>query len=119
MSATRILLVGEPAFEDRLRGALPELNGDLRRWPGDASDLYVHRRIDDLVADAPDVVAFGPGLPAESVLELAMELDHRHPEIEVLLIASPTAKLWEHAARAGVREIVAPSSEDSELAFAV
>lgn len=115
----RVLLVSDAPFESRVRSALPELNGDLLRWDGDPSALYVHRRLDELLASAPDVVTFGPTIPAESVLEIAADLDRLHPEVEVVVFAEPSPKLWETAARAGVRELVAPGAESEELSQAM
>lgn len=119
MSAIRITLVGDAATEERLRLAVPELNGELERWPGSPGDLYVRRELDGLIALGTDVVAFGPELPAESALELAAELDRRHPSAELLLFAEPSPGLWERAARAGVREIVSLNGDLDTLRTAV
>jgi pilus assembly protein CpaE len=119
MSAPRIMLVADGAIEARVRTAFPDMNGELQRWPGSPSELYVRRRLADLMASGPDVVAFGPELPAESVLELAAELDRLHPHVEVLVFAEPTPRLWEQAARVGVRELVSPSAGTDELRLAV
>lgn len=119
MSGPRITLVGEQIVEDQLRAAVPELNGELRRWPGSVEELYVRRQLGDLLEGAPDVIAFGPGLDAESVLEIAADLDRSHPNVEVLVLAEPSPQLWERAARAGIREVVSPSGDPLELAAAV
>ena len=119
MTPPRILLVADAPLEQRFREAVPELNGNLARWSGSATELYVQRRIDELLATAPDVVAFGPELPVDSVLELAAELDRLHPAVEVLVVAEPSPRLWEHAARAGVRELVSPGADDDTLGSAV
>jgi pilus assembly protein CpaE len=119
MSAIRITLVGEADTEDRLRLALPELNGELQRWEGSPGDLYVRRDFESLIALGSDVVAFGPELPVESALELAAELDRRQPNAELLLLAEPTPGLWERAARAGVREVVSLTADLDALRMAV
>ena len=119
MKGAHIVLVADAPIEERLRAAMPELNGELRRWPGSARDLYVRRQLAELVADGPGVVAFGPELPPESVLELAAELDRLHPEVEVVVLAEPSPAIWERAARAGVREVVSPTAADDELGLVI
>jgi pilus assembly protein CpaE len=115
----RILLVGDAPIEERFRAALPELNGNLRRWKTSSEELYVRRQLAELVATGPEIVAFGPELPVDSVLELAAELDRLNPEIEVLVMADPSPRVWERAARAGVREVVSPTADAEELGLAV
>jgi pilus assembly protein CpaE len=114
MSDARITLVADAPFEARLRAAVPELNGNLSRWPGTAGDLYTSA-LDEVLGATPDIVVFGPELTTESVLELAAELDRRHPELEVVLLTEPSPKLWERAARSGVREIISPAADGDEL----
>jgi pilus assembly protein CpaE len=116
-TGARILLAGDAATEARIRLAVPELNGNLHRWEGDlAADALAEG---GLLAGAPDVIAFGPGLPLGDVLDAAARLDRQHPLVEVLIVAPPSPALWEHAARAGVREVVAPDAGVNELAGAV
>jgi pilus assembly protein CpaE len=115
----RILLVGDAPIEERFRAALPELNGSLRRWITSPEELYVRRQLAELVATGPEIVAFGPELPIDSVLELAAELDRLNPEIEVLVMADPSPRVWERAARAGVREVVSLTAGHEELGLAV
>jgi pilus assembly protein CpaE len=118
MMETRILLAADAAFEDRLRAAMPELNGNLSRWDGSQSDLECDgaRRLADA---APEVIAFGPELATASVLAVAGELDRIRPDIEIIVVAEPSPVMWERAARAGVRELVSPLAPDDELSGAV
>jgi pilus assembly protein CpaE len=109
MSAPTIVLVADALFEQRMRGAVPSLNGNLRRWTGD-SEVRLDDAVADLIVGGTSVVAFGPELPLDSVLRMATEIDRRQPEVEVLVVAEPTSALWERAARAGVREIVSPTA---------
>lgn len=115
----RIVLVGDEALEGRVRVAVPELNGNLERWSGDATELYIRRRVDELMSSGPEVVAFGSDLPPDAALELAADLDRRHPDVEVVIFAEPTPQLWERAARAGVRELVSLRAGEEELGIAV
>src|SRR5205085_10269992 len=117
--APRVLLVADAAVEDRLRAAVPELNGNLQRWSGAPSNLRTGAGLAELMATKPDVVAFGPDLPTADVFELAAALDRQHPEIEILLMADPSPRLWERAARTGIREVVSSSADDEKLRVAV
>lgn len=111
-----VLATGDALFEDRLRRAFAgELNGSLRMW--DASQLVGDptRAARRILADEPDVVAVGPQVPLESALELVRTLDLMHPGVTVMLVAEPTPHVLEHALRAGVREVVAPASDDAVL----
>ena len=115
MSTTRIALAATEDFESRLRTAVPELNGNLQRWPGRPGHGSKDRCVRELMSFDPEVVAFGPGITTDAALALAALLDDLHPEVEVVLVAVPSPQLWEQAARAGVREVVAPDAADSDL----
>jgi len=119
MTTTRIALAAAADFEKRLRAAVPGLNGNLQRWPGKLTERHAKDCVDDLMAFRPDVVAVGPGFSTASVLALAKQLDQLHPEIEVLVVAAPSPELWQQAARAGIREVVAPDAADEELVDAL
>ena len=112
MTAPLITLIGGEDLELRLRQALPELNGNLTRWTGVTADLEGQRGLEQVLGTTPDVLVFGPEHRPESVLALAADLDRLHPALEVVLVAEPSPRLWEHAARSGVREIVSPQAED-------
>ena len=115
MTGPLITLIGSEDLELRLRAALPELNGNLARWTGGPAALGGQHGLEDVLGMTPDVLVFGPEHRPESVLELAADLDRLHPALEVVLVAEPSPRLWEHAARSGVREIVSPVAEDQVL----
>lgn len=111
-----VLATGDALFEERLRRAFAgELNGSLRTW--DAGQLVGDptRAARRILAEHPDVVAVGPQVPLESALELVRTLDHVHPGVTVMLVADPSPNVLEHALRAGVREVVSPTSDDATL----
>ena len=114
-STTRIALAAGADFEARLRAAVPELNGNLQRWPGSLKRVDADRCVSELMAFDPEIVAFGPEVPTALVLAIAGHLDELHPDVEMLIVAEPSPELWQHAARAGVREIVSPDAPSSEL----
>ena len=64
-----------------------------------------------LVATDPEVIAVGPNLAADQALALVRELDRQHPEITVVLVATPTADLWRAALLAGARDVIDPAGD--------
>lgn len=76
-----------------------------------------HDALDDLselclsLIDADtEVVAVGPRIDPDDALALIRELDRRHSTISVVLVAVPTAELWQSALLAGARDIIDPSA---------
>ena len=73
----------------------------------------------ELVNGSTEVVALGPGLPADSALELARVFDTERPEIGVVIVADPSPGLLRSALRAGARDVIAPDAPESELRAAL
>ena len=111
-----VLATQNTDFEARVRRLFDgEIDGELRYWRegflrGDPS-----RAVRELVNGGADVVALGPGLPADSALELARAFDHDRPEVSVVIVAEPSAALLRSALHAGARDVVAPNAPDLEL----
>ena len=100
-------------FVETMTAAFAATSTDVRevqQWGG-----FDPLAIDELVADRPDVVAIGPAVETDDALKLVEELDLRHPEVSVVLVAQPNADLWPQALRAGVRDVVAPYTAGSQL----
>jgi pilus assembly protein CpaE len=112
---SRIVLASPDAeFEQRIRRAFGNtLNGELHRWQGRYIDA--NWAAADLVRDDTDVVALGPNLPVDKVLDLAENLDIDRPEISVIIVAEPFDDLWEKALRAGAGAVLSPEAPDDEL----
>lgn len=103
-------------FETRIREAFGNhLNGQLRRWERDLDETDTDGIVADLTNDGPDIVTLGADIDIETALRLARALDRDHPEIEVLLVTKPSAKLWERAMKAGVAAVIPPDVELDEL----
>lgn len=79
-----------------------------------ANGLDASVLVDQVPRDGPAVVVLGPDIDIDRALEVASALDEQRPEIEVLLVAHPTTRLWETALRAGVRGILQPSHSVEE-----
>lgn len=73
----------------------------------------------EIGARRPEVVVLGPEMGAIDALEVAAELDRRHPEIAMVLVAWPSSEVWKHALEAGVRSVVPPTASDEELSATV
>lgn len=113
----RIVLVTRDAdLEARLREAFDgTLNGQLRCFGGELETEDDASTMAELVHGGADVVAFGADVGLETALHLAQTLDREHPEISVIFVAKPTAKMWEQALRAGVDAVVPLDADASEL----
>jgi pilus assembly protein CpaE len=114
-----LLATADLAFEERVRDAFDgELEGQLRYWrDGLANDPS--RMLTDLSGMDTTVVAIGPDLSPESALELARALDTDRPEISVVIVAEPSAKLLQSALRAGARDVIAPDAPKGALRAAI
>lgn len=112
-----IILAGrEPGFEEQIRRAFKgELNGDLSVWEERLDLAEPVKSVDAIAAEAPDLVAIGPGLQFDEWVALAETFDRRHPEVSLLLVAEPSPRLWEAAMHAGIRDVVSPRAEEAEL----
>src|SRR5262245_9679904 len=96
-----LLATADAEFEERVRDAFDgELDGQLRYWRDEMVDDPT-RMVTDLHGLTTEVVAIGPDLPHEAALELARALDHERPDISVVIVAEPSAKLLQSALRAG------------------
>jgi len=114
---TGIVLATDSAeFEARVREAFNgSLNGDLRRFGPHLEPGATGGSIGDLAAGDPDVIAVGPGPSIERILETVRVLDRERPEIAVVIVADPTARLWEQALRAGARDVIAPEAPATDV----
>lgn len=118
---TRIALVTPDAsFEADLRVALPDLSPEgVHRWREE------YRRVDptkvaaDVTRDGALVVCIGPDLDPATTIALADAFDREHPEVCVILVADPAPDLVHQALRVGVRDVVAPTGDPTELGRAV
>jgi pilus assembly protein CpaE len=118
---SRLLLATEnAAFEERVRRAFEgDLNGDLRYWRDGFLLGDPARAVSELAGGGAEVVALGPGLPADSAIELARAFDAERPEIGVVIVADPSPDLLRSALRAGARDVIAPDASEHELRTAL
>lgn len=112
---TTLLVTPDPEFEAQVKRAF---DGDLhaeRWWDERLPRTDPQSAAHQMAATGASVLVLGPGMPASFGLALAETIDVDHPDICVVLVARPTTKLWERALRAGVREVISPEADDSEV----
>ncbi|HVM51768.1 MAG TPA: AAA family ATPase [Acidimicrobiales bacterium] len=105
------ILVEDQEVERRVREAVGE--DDFRRSVAvvrPRSDVTPEVTAKELAAAAIDLVLVGPPVEPADALRIAEMIDRDHPEITVVLIATPSPSLWEQAVRAGVRDILTPGA---------
>ncbi|MGY1811059.1 CpaE family protein [Blastococcus sp. SYSU D00669] len=81
------------------------------RLPADPIRLF--EQLTD--GELPEVLVVGPEAATGEALSLAARLDVQCPGISVVLVAPPSAELWQEAMRAGVRDVIAPDSDVDAL----
>ncbi|MCW2700259.1 MAG: flpE [Blastococcus sp.] len=115
---SRVVVAG--ADEDLILRVKEAADGDVAvlppgRLPGDPARLF-EQLVD---GELPDVLLVGPHAPAPEVLTLAARLDVQSPGIAVVLMAEPSAQMWQAAMRAGIRDLLDPAAGADEIRAAV
>lgn len=114
---SRIVLASDDhEIEAKIRRAFgSSLNGELRRWAENLEVTDPVTVVEHLLRGGTELVAFGSDVPQETALHLARTLDRERPEITVVLMTRPTAKLWEQAMKAGVEAVIPLEADDDEI----
>jgi len=110
-----LLVTPSTDFDAQVKRAF---DGDVeseRWWDPKLPRLHPQEAVEAIAARQAGVVVLGPGLPTPAALELASGLDLAHPEVCVVLVAKPTARLFEQALRSGVREIITSGDGDEAV----
>jgi pilus assembly protein CpaE len=115
---SRVVLAG--ADEDLTLRVKQATDGDVfvlpaGRLPGEPARLF-EQLVD---GELPEVLLIGPHAPAPHVLALAARLDVQSPGIAVVLVAEPSPEMWQAAMRAGIRDLLSPTSDVPEIRAAV
>ncbi|MCW2684046.1 MAG: flpE [Blastococcus sp.] len=115
---SRVVLAG--AGEDLILRVKQATDGDLSvlppgRLPADPARLF--EQLTD--GELPDVLLVGPHSPAPEALTLAARLDVATPGISVVLMVEPSPEMWQAAMRAGIRDLIHPSSDVDEIRAAI
>jgi pilus assembly protein CpaE len=91
----------------------------LQPWRQGDSSLDAAAIVQQLAAAGVAAVCIGDDVPLPVALGVAAIVDRDHPEMSVVLVASPDAEVWREALRAGVRDIIEPARIDFELDQAI
>ncbi len=110
-----LLVTPDTEFEAQVKRAFDGEVEAARWWEPKLPRLHPQQVVQTIASFGPAVVVLGPGVPTPAGLELASSLDLAHPEICVVLVAKPTARLFEQALRSGVREIITVGSGDEDV----
>lgn len=110
------LATSDAEFEAVLRQSFAgSLNGELRRWFDELRLRDPEAAAREIAEGDPEVVAIGPGIPHDTMLRMAVELERVRPDVTVVMVATPEEDLWETALRAGIRDVIDPEAELTEL----
>ncbi|PYI38758.1 pilus assembly protein CpaE [Arthrobacter psychrolactophilus] len=111
-----VIITTDTSFEQRVRAAVAGgLHGNVQRLPESTINGTPQDIVHQDPAEPPEVVILGPGVSTDEALKLATVLDLQFPEVSVILAADATPELVLTAMRSGIRDIVSPGTEASEL----
>lgn len=114
---TRFLAVTDSAsFIDRVAAALVGDDGSgVAAIPAEATGLRPEAILPPPGEEPIDVVLIGPGIERTAALRFAAALDTAFPRITLVLVDDPDPDLAVAAMRAGIRDVLAPASDDDAL----
>src|SRR5918992_4215828 len=108
-----VLATASAELEERVHRATEGafLSLPLGPLPPDPAHVFAH--LDQ--SAPPKVVVLGSGADPEAALELAARFDAQCPVISVVLVSEPGPELSLAAMRAGVRDILHPAADISDI----
>lgn len=111
---SRVLLLStSPELGHEVFDASGGTSIQLPLWPLPTEPGEVLRELEtDLL---PDVVIIDPGIATEQGLALAARFDEQYPTVAVLLISDMGPEIGIAAMRAGVRDVLHPAADASEI----
>ena len=112
------LLTPDARFEDNAREVLPDATV-ARLWREEFGRIDPTKVVQELVAGGATVAALGPGLPLDTLLDVAEAFDRERPEVVVLLVAERSSEVLDRAIGVGVRDVVPPDAGPAELGRAI
>ena len=111
-----VLVTPDVSFDGRLRQAIAgSLHGGVQTFftsllPSDPHELFAQ-----LDQEFPEVLILGPEVPVDDALRLATVLNVSFPELSVVLVSEPDPAFLLLAMRAGIRDILSPASDPSQI----
>lgn len=111
-----VLITPNNEFNMRLRQAVAEgLHGAVHTLATDVVPSEPQHLFEQMNQEQPEVLILGPDVPIEDALRLATVFDVRFPEISVILVAEENPETVLHAMRAGIRDVLHPSSDPAQI----
>lgn len=111
-----VIITTDTGFEQSVKAAVAGgLHGSVQRLPESAINGTPQDIVHQDPAEPPEVVILGPGVSTDEALKLATIMDLQFPEISVVLAADTSPELILTAMRSGIRDIVSPGADASEL----
>jgi len=115
---TRVVLAA--ADEDLALRVKDAADGDVFVLPPGRLPVEPARLFEQLLdEELPDVLVIGPAAAPDAVLSLASRLDVQCPGMSTVLVAQPSAELWQAAMRAGIRDVIHPAIAVEDLRMAI
>jgi pilus assembly protein CpaE len=115
---TRVVLAA--ADEDLALRVKDAADGDVFVLPPGRLPVEPARLFEQLLdEELPDVLVIGPAAAPDAVLSLAARLDVQCPGMSTVLVAQPSAELWQAAMRAGIRDVIHPATGVEDLRMAI
>ncbi|MHA7261627.1 AAA family ATPase [Arthrobacter sp. TMN-37] len=110
-----VLITPNTAFDQLVRTAIAGgIQGGVQTFLSSALPLDPHQLFAQL-PHPPEVLILGPDVAIEDSLRLAMIFDVQFPEISVILAGHHDPELVVHAMRAGIRDVVDPTSDPAQI----
>ncbi|MBC7519353.1 MAG: AAA family ATPase [Microbacteriaceae bacterium] len=111
-----ILVTSDSEFEQRVKKAVSGgLTGGLRVITTVELPSTPHELLAPVVGEPAEVVLLGPGVTSADALRLAAVFDIQLPEISIVLVAESDPELTLAAMRAGIRDLLAPTSDPETI----
>jgi pilus assembly protein CpaE len=110
-----VLITPDVEFDQRLREAAGGLQGGVQTFftsilPSDPHELFAQ-----LDQEQPQVLILGPEVPVDDALRLVTVLNVKLPELSVVLVCEPDPTFVLQAMRAGIRDLLSPSSDPAQI----
>jgi pilus assembly protein CpaE len=120
-AATTVAVLGEDRIlaEQTTDAMDPDDRLHVQAWRRGDDPLDVELIVAELAAAGAGVVCAAADVPLPISFAVASIVDRDHPEMSVILIASPDGDVWRDALRAGVRDVIEPGRVDLELKDAI
>lgn len=111
-----VLVTPDVGFDSRLRQAVAGgLQGGVQTFFTSALPADPHELFAQLDQEFPQVLILGPEVPVDDALRLSTVLAVGFPELSVILVSEPDPSFILHAMRAGIRDILSPTSDPAQI----